>query len=364
VGEEDFYEVIEFKDLGNRVTRRARVPVMDKEEVIKAIEFGDPKQVPCWIGGLFTQEISQKYGEKLSVLLEKYPDDLIPAYYEVPDWGVKASRAKGGVGEQIASLVLDSWDKLPEYLDTQFPDLGAPGGFDSVQQIVRNYPDKYIMGMWWFFIFERMHLLRGMENVLSDLYLHPKEIQLLGERLLDYFLGIVHRFAKAGVDGIFTSDDWGSQHDLLIHPAIWRKVFKPWYKTFIEEIHKCGMHAMLHSCGNITKIIPDLIEIGLDVIHPIQPYAMDAKRIVDDFGGKICFFSGIDVQYLLPQGTPDQVERGIKELIETFDTGHGGLLIAPANNIMPETPLQNIQAMFEALQKCTSRDRENFNWRA
>jgi uroporphyrinogen-III decarboxylase len=334
---------------------------MDKSEVIKTIEHKRPQRVPCWFN-YFAGETKEKYGRELAAILKDYPDDFIIASFESPgdwepekegmdEWGVVHRHIKGGVGSQAIYHPLDNWDKLNEYFKHKFPDPNAPGRFDNVQKARKENPDKYIMGHWWLGIFERMHLLRGMEDLFSDLYFHQKEVNSLGEKLLEFSLGIVDNFQKIGVDGVFFADDWGTQERLMINPELWRKIFKPWYRKLIDRIHKGGMHAIFHSCGNITEILPDLIEIGLDVIHPVQPGAMDGRKVVKEFGAEICFFGGIDVQHLLPEGTPEDVRNGIKEMIENFNNPEGGFIAAPANTIMPETPLENIKVMCESLRE-------------
>jgi len=350
MSERKYYEVFEFKGIGNRVVKRKRVPTMSKEDVKRAIEFRNPPRIPVWFDW-FAKETEEKYGDDLRELLNEFPDDIMVITYEEPDWGVKTVHSMGGVGERIRTPVLERLDKLDWYLSEKFPDPHIPGSFDQVERIVKDHRDKFIVGYWSYFIFERMHLLRGMENLLCDLYLHKREVEILGERLLEYYIEIMKKFSQLGVDAIFTTEDWGTQEHLLINPKTWRAMFKPWYRIFIEEVHKQGLFFILHSCGNITEIIPDLIEIGVDVIHPIQPNAMDRHKIAKEFLGKICFFAGIDVQHVLPQGTPAQVENEIKDIIDTFYHPEGGLMITVANSVMPETPFENIVAMCESLKK-------------
>lgn len=115
------------------------------------------------------------------------------------------------------------------------------------------------------------------------------------------------------------------------------------------------MHAFLHSCGNISEILPDLIELGLDVIHPIQANAMNQEETAQKFGGKITFFGGIDVQDILARRSPEEVIKHIKWLIEIFGHYNGGYLPAPGNAITPDTPLANIEAMCKVLREYRKR---------
>jgi len=335
-----------------------------KDAVIKAIEFGKPERLPFWLNW-FAPETISKYGKHLENLSQKYPDfiimtqyeELLPGYdakenqeWKDPQWGYTFRHVGGSVSAQIVKHPLDSWDKLPEYL-ANFPEPPGPEKFEKVREIVEEETDKYIVGLWWFLFFERMQALRGMENLFMDFYLHPKEVKVLGERLLEFYLVLVDRYANVGVDGIMSSDDWGSQNGLMINPELWRQIFKPWYKELVDAIHSRGLHAILHSCGNIFEIIPDLVEIGFDVLHPIQPGALDLEKVAREFKGKICFFGGIDVQYLLPKGNPHEVREGIVKAIKTLASKEGGFIAAPANAMVPDIPLENIKAMYETVAK-------------
>lgn len=186
---------------------------------------------------------------------------------------------------------------------------------------------------------------------MLDLHVNRREVLRLGEALMEYWLDLIDIFAAAGVDGIFFTDDWGSQDRLMISPRMWRDIFSPWYQKLFAKAHSYGLHTMLHSCGNIQPIIADLIDIGLDALNPLQPTAMDAEAIAAEFKGKVTFCGGIDVQYFIVNNSPAQIEKGIQRLIEIFDGPDGGFIIAPANSIMPETPLENVQAMFHAMRE-------------
>jgi uroporphyrinogen decarboxylase len=123
-------------------------------------------------------------------------------------------------------------------------------------------------------------------------------------------------------------------------PAVFRRVLKPLYAELFAECHSLGLHFWLHACGNIQAILGDLIDIGLDVIHPIQAHTMDFQEVVDRFGGRITFLVGLDVQHLLPEGAEAEVRAGVQDIA-------GGFMLAAGNGIMPETPLRNIRAFLE-----------------
>ena len=154
------------------------------------------------------------------------------------------------------------------------------------------------------------------------------------------------------------ADDYGTQDRMLISPKLWRKFFKPSYARLVEVIHGQGMHAWFHSCGHIRPIIPDLIEVGFDLLHPLQPSSMDIEEIAASFGGQICFAGAIDVQAMLPIVEPAEVERQVKRVIDVLDGPHGGYLMAPTNSIMPDTPLENIRVMMRTAETYSRTKRQ------
>ena len=133
-----------------------------------------------------------------------------------------------------------------------------------------------------------------------------------------------------------------------MNPDDWRKFYKPAYATMFQRARDAGVHVWFHSCGNITAIIPDLINVGVNVLNPVQPQALDVRQLARDFGGKLCFYGGVDVQGTLIHGTPDDVKREVHELVGLFGSYDGGYIGGTSQSIMPETPLDNIIAMWEA----------------
>ena len=333
---------------------------MPKAEFIKALERKNPQRVPCWFNW-FSSEFVNLHPEELLRLQQQNPNDFIMAMPGHPlDWrpderganefGVWGASLKDGVGGQRAGSYLEDWSQLDHYIKHYIPKAAAAGRMEHVARIVADNPNVYVMGHWAYGPFEQMHAIRGMEQLMVDLHQNRREVMRLGDALLEYWFGLIDIFAAAGVDGIFFTDDWGSQDRLMISPRMWRDIFKPWYEKLFARAHQYGLHTMLHSCGNIQPIIADLIDSGMDALNPLQPSAMDAEAIAAEFKGKVTFCGGIDVQYFIVNNTPAQVEKGIQRLIEIFDSPDGGFIIAPANSIMPETPLENVQAMFRAMR--------------
>jgi len=149
------------------------------------------------------------------------------------------------------------------------------------------------------------------------------------------------------------ADDYGMQTGLQISPEMYRNYFKPRHKEVWGHIHNLtDAKLYLHSCGAISELIPDWIEIGLNIIESLQPKAkgMEAEKLKRDFGGKIVLWGGLDVQEILPYGTPEDVDAEVKRIIDIFSPG-GGYVFSPAHVIQPDVPLENIFAMFDAAVK-------------
>jgi uroporphyrinogen decarboxylase len=147
------------------------------------------------------------------------------------------------------------------------------------------------------------------------------------------------------VDCIRFGDDWGFQAALMIRPERWRKLYKRHYRRIYEAAHQAGLIVSIHSCGNITALLPDLIEIGVQVVHPLQPEAMDVTFCQREYGRDLTFWGGLGSQSTLPYGTPEDVRREVRARLDLFH--EGGYILAPAGAAPAETPAENIAAIVE-----------------
>jgi uroporphyrinogen decarboxylase len=200
---------------------------------------------------------------------------------------------------------------------------------------------------------DRAHLLMGLENFCMAAVDQPDRVAALLGRIADYQIGIVRRYLAMGADIIRGLDDYGGQQALLLGPRLWRKLIKPELARIIRAAKACsapgqrdgGALFWLHSCGHVMEIIPDLIEIGVDILDPVQVRANDqatAKRL---YGDKICFMGGIDTQHLLTEGTPEEIITEVRERITMLAPG-GGYILAP-DTLIP-VPEDNYRAYLEA----------------
>jgi Uroporphyrinogen decarboxylase (URO-D) len=233
----------------------------------------------------------------------------------------------------------------------QPPDPTRPELYREAEWVLQNFKNEYwIVGVTVTTMFECAWALRGYERMLSDFALNPE----IAERLLDfpyeYHLTAAKKLTQMGVDMIWIGDDVGAQKAMLISPKMWRKFLKPRMANFIAELKAINpqLKVAYHSDGFIYPIIPDLIEIGLDVLNPIQPASLDPVRLKQDFGDKLCFWGSIDEQHTLPFGSPSDVRNEVQTRLETLGK-NGGLIIGPTHHVQLDTPMENFWAMVDTI---------------
>jgi uroporphyrinogen decarboxylase len=200
-------------------------------------------------------------------------------------------------------------------------------------------------------IFEHAWYLRGMENLMLDFFERPDFAEALLDRITDIACFIHSRFAEAGVDLIRTGDDIGTQNGMMISPAMWRRWLKPRLARIIEAAKsvKGDVKVLYDSDGSFDPVIPDLIEVGVDVLAPIQPECNDPAWLKKEYGKQLAFWGSLGVQSTIPYGTPYQVRREVRQRIQTIGKD-GGLVIGPSHVIPPEAPWENVMALFDAIE--------------
>lgn len=329
---------------------------LSKEDLIKVIEGkGSAERIPILYDIWIYDNMFGNDPDKRLKWLEQYPCDVDEVFLQMPGmtegpaedpefyWAAPGSRCLEGKGLD-AQCLLQEWEDA----DTFYSSFPSP---ESPALIVgkKEKDGRYLLGRWWYCYFERLWSLRGMENALTDFYLYPDEIHQLFSKLTDFYMRIMERAKEElEVDGFFVSDDIGIQTAPFFSLEIFREFFKPYYKKLIEKAHELGTHFWLHSCGNIELFLPEFIEIGLDVIHPIQRNTMNEQAVADKFGGQICILAGVDVQYLMAFGTPDEVRKEADFLKTTYRRPEGRLMLTMGNGSTPDWKTGNLEALYEA----------------
>ena len=223
--------------------------------------------------------------------------------------------------------------------------------FTSLKDDCNRYRDYAVICGGWSPILSRVFELFGMETALTYFYDRPDLIHKTIEKSVDYYYELYDTALKTADGGIMMigfGDDFATQRDLLINPEMWRTFCKEPLSRLFSLGKKHGVYVYFHSCGAIRSVIPDLIEVGLDVLFPIQPNAwkMNHRELKDEFGDSLAFWGGIDVQTLLPFGTPDEVRRFVRERIDILGAG-GGYILSSSHNLLKAFPLENILAMYD-----------------
>jgi uroporphyrinogen decarboxylase len=231
------------------------------------------------------------------------------------------------------------------------PDPNRPELYDEAARVIRDFKNEYwIVGVTVTTIFETAWALRGYEQMLMDFVQDPG----LAEHILNipyrYHLTAAKKLVEMGVDMIWTGDDVGMQTGMLISPKIWRRFLKPKMAHFIASLKAINSEVKVayHSDGNIAAIIPDLIEVGLDVLNPIQPACMDPAELKSKYGHKLCFWGSMDEQYTLPFGKTDDVRNQVLTRLRTIGK-NGGLVIGPTHHVQLDTPIENFWAMVNTI---------------
>ena len=215
-------------------------------------------------------------------------------------------------------------------------------------QLIEQQKDNFVVAAYGFGLFERSWVLRGFENVLMDVVDNTDFYEELLDKLLDHQMEILERLLKLPVDGIWFFDDWGYQQGVLIGPARWRKLFKSRYEKLYRRTHDSGKYVLSHCCGSIDKILPDVIEIGLDVYQSVQPEAKNSNPydLKKKFGKNITFWGGLGSQDMIPFRSPSEIKDEIRNLCQNMSK-NGGYILGPSKEIQPETPIENIIAVIE-----------------
>lgn len=241
-----------------------------------------------------------------------------------------------------------------------WPDPDAPGLLDdAARAIAANIAaaddrQRFVVPNFGFCLFERAWSLRGYEQLNLDLALAPDSVAELLDRITAIQVALARRFVALGVDGGYFGDDYGAQKGLLFSPRLWRALFKPRLAQMFAVFRDAGLPVILHSDGDIAEILPDLVEIGLTTLNPVQPEVIDHAWLQRAFGqapvgeGGLTFYGGISTQTVLPHGTPSQVTEAVAACVRTLAPTGSGLVLAPSHRLTADIPLANVDALLAA----------------
>ncbi len=326
---------------------------MTSRELIKrTLEFDKPVRVPRQMWLLPWADMN--YPAEVAEIREKFADDIVtsPGFAEalptkgnsyvvgesVDEWGCVWVNVQAGVIGEIKDPIVREWadvEKLREPIEALTVDRAKVNEWCKTT-------DKFVMANCCPRPFERLQFLRGTENVMMDLAMGEDGIFALLEKIHKFYLKEVELWCSTDVDGLMFMDDWGAQRSLLISPAMWRELFKPLYKEYIDIAHANGKKTFMHSDGYIVDILGDLIELGLDAVNS-QIFCMGLEEL-EKFRGKITFWGEIDRQHILPEASEEETRQAVRDVQRCLcdDVGVIGQL-----EFGPGAKPENVRAAFD-----------------
>jgi uroporphyrinogen decarboxylase len=365
-----------------------------RERVLATINFKEPDKIPTEFGSTNCTTIARKgYNEVKKLLGVNKPDVLFmedfqlsvideealqqldtdtrgvpgkPHFYDkkvidettyYDNFGIKYFMPENGLYFDMVENPLAKMETLEEIKDSyEWPDPINPRVVEGLREQAKKLKEenKYaIIGdMVNTGIFEPSHYLRGFENFLMDLMINEDIACYILEQMLSYqckryeaYLNEVGEY----LDIVFVGDDLASTQTTLVSPQVYRNIVKPYQKEYFKFIKsKTKAKLLYHSCGNVTPLIEDLIEIGVDILNPIQVNAndMDTKKLKELYGDRLCFLGAIDTNKVLPKGSQQDVRDEVKRRIE--DLGPSGYILAAVHDIQADVPPQNVIEMYRA----------------
>ena len=197
-------------------------------------------------------------------------------------------------------------------------------------------------------LFERCWALRGFSNTLMDCVAEPAFFEDLCATISEHQIQLIDRLLALPLDGVYLTDDWGDQRGVMIGPERWRKVLKPNIARLYQRIKSADKYVLTHCCGSIADIIPDVIEIGLDVLESVQPEAQDMNpyKLKERYGDQLTFWGGLGSQSIVSRGTPEELRQEIRKLSLQM-ANRGGYILAPSKSLQPGTPVENAAVILD-----------------
>jgi uroporphyrinogen decarboxylase len=244
--------------------------------------------------------------------------------------------------------LFDSPLKEPDLKKYTYPDILDEKYFQDVDSFIDRYPEHYRFCGIVFGYFDRGWALRGYENFLSDVVLNPGFVEAMLEPLTESFIRLIDKVATYPFDGIRFADDWGYQRGIVVGAKRWRNLFLPGLKKVFHHAHSKNLTVMVHADGDLSEIIPDLIDAGVEILNPVQPECMDILWLKKEFGNHLCFNGAISSQLTIPRGTPKQIKKEIRAAMKYIGKD-GGYIIGPTKSLNSDTPLDNNMVILNEL---------------
>jgi uroporphyrinogen decarboxylase len=287
-----------------------------KELVQKAIRFQGPERIP----------LSYPYDLKVSDIVNvDVVQNFMGPNKSLSEWGFEWQHLENNLTMgQPKEALIKKWSDLESHRP---PDPHDPRRFDAMRKMREELgDDKYYKANFVLSGFTVMAFLRGFSETLEDMYLERENIEQLADIVFGFEEEVIKLLKPQGFDTVGLADDWGNQKSMFISPKLWREIFKPRYKRQIELAHSCGLDVYFHCCGYIYDIMPDFIDIGLDVLNPGQPNINNIQKMGENFSGQMCFACPVSYQTTGISGSKEDICREVKELTDCLGNKGGGLI--------------------------------------
>ena len=343
-----------------------------KERVLTAVDLGEPDRVPMdflpnpWVADRLHRELGTTTHRGLLQRLRSDIVDLrgvvdprycgpVPQTRDLDDgmrenfwgWRQKVMQTATGPEDCFVEFLLGDAESIEDLERHCWPQADW-FDFSDLAAGLAPWQDFAVMASG-VSVFQHPTFLRGIDRLLMDMAVQPEMAHWLMDRFTDFYLDFFDRMLTAAdgrIDILRAADDLGTQRGLFFSPEMFRTFIKPRLKKLIDMTHSHGVKFLFHSCGAIRPLIEDLIEIGVDILDPLQAAAdgMEPERLKEAYGDRICLHGGICTQYLLPKGTPEEVRREVRQRLEILADG-GGYILAPCHVLQTDVPTENILAM-------------------
>lgn len=334
-----------------------------RENFLRAAEFRNPEWIPVNPGFLFGtwHKYRERFEEivlehprlfpdhiKGSVDYDDFPESNKENSYYTDEWECRWHIAEGGHIGQVVGHPIEDWKSLDAYIPPD-PDKDESLNWEKNRIECDERKKKGLLtsghGA---FLFDRLIWLRGFQNLMIDLAADAPGLKSLIGMIRDYNMNLITHWLEIGVDVFYFHGDIGTQRGPMISRSMFVKHIKPLYRELFSTCRAGGSHVHYSCDGNIRELIDDLIECGV-TMHDPQYRANPLDKIASVYGGKMCAMVDLDQQHILPFGTPEDVRRLVKEVVDTLFKPEGGLMIYA--EIQPAYPLANIRALCEALEE-------------
>jgi uroporphyrinogen decarboxylase len=260
-------------------------------------------------------------------------------------WGVQWASDREG-----AWVTKYPYESLRNLRLFKAPNICTIASWEGVQEAIQNYGKEYcIVGYQNALLFERAWSLIGFERLMIEMYCDISGLESFLDEITHAQMCVAERFVSYGIDVARTGDDWGGQSSMLFSPALWRRLIKPRLAKIWNVYQRNHIPIIHHSCGDIRLILDDLVDMGLDMLNPVQPEAMPIEEIADRYGHHLAFYGGISAQNILPFGTAKEVRADVERCVHLLGK-NGGYIVAPSQSITSDVPVENIDALFESMQ--------------